>query len=113
MSIPTPEQAQDLVEWAGTTSDAAREIGVPRSTVAHWLNPEPGHARSRAYYAANREAEGERLRRYHAANRERRRAQMRDWYWGLSGVEYNRLRLRERRNKGLKRIEQRRERQEA
>jgi hypothetical protein len=38
MNTPTPEQAQDLIDWAGGKAAAARAIGVKRSTIRYWAN---------------------------------------------------------------------------
>lgn len=43
------------------------------------------------------------------ADRDRRRDAMRDWYENLSGFEYNRLLLRQRRHQSLGRLQTRRE----
>ncbi|MGZ6587119.1 MAG: hypothetical protein ACXVHX_22750 [Solirubrobacteraceae bacterium] len=73
----TPEQARDLAEHFGGNRAAARAIGAHESTVRYWLNPEPKREQARARYD------------------------------GLSGSEYNRLLLRRRRTKALKRRAQR------
>lgn len=88
----TPEQAADVVDWAGDRSAAARAIGVPRSTFVYWLDPEPNLARFRRNYAADPEAKARRNR---------------TWYEALSGLEYNRRLLYMRRVKALHRRAQR------
>jgi hypothetical protein len=65
-----------------------------------WLDPERYRSRQRERYANDPEY------------RERKLERNREWYWNLSGFEYNRLLLRLRRNKGLKRIEQREQRRQ-
>jgi hypothetical protein len=47
MSIPTPEQARDLVAWAGGQGAAARAVGAHPSAFAYWLSPEKRRERSR------------------------------------------------------------------
>lgn len=98
MALLTPDQARDLVRWAGGQSKAADEIGVHRSTLRAWLDPEANRRNVARYYRANAEAE-----------RQRRR----DHYHSLTGLEYNRLLLRIRRNKALKRRAKREQRRAA
>lgn len=91
----TPEQAQDLVKWAGSQHAAGRAIGVHRSTIRGWLYPEENRGNFRRYLAENREAVNSRKRERYAE---------------LPGVDYNRLLLRIRRNKALQRRAQREQR---
>jgi hypothetical protein len=43
----TPDQAGDLVRWAGSQRAAARATGVCQSSISHWLNPEAARRRHR------------------------------------------------------------------
>lgn len=91
----TQEQAADLVEWAGSKNAAAAVAGVPRSTFRYWVNPEPDRARMSRNYVADPEAKC---------------AAMREHYENLTGVEYARKLLRQRRHKALRRKAQREQR---
>lgn len=91
---PTPEQAQDLVEHFGSIRETARALGYARSSIQGWLRPE---------------AARERNARNHRENRESRLAAMRERYYGLSGYEYARTRLLNRRVKALARMRKRNE----
>ena len=84
----TPDQARDLVDHFGGVRAAGRGIGVDNTTVLYWLDPERKRAKERDRYHANPEPRLERQRaRYEA----------------LTGLEYNRLLLRQRRIKALAR----------
>ena len=76
----TPDQAKDLVTWAGSQRAAARAVDVPRTTFQGWLNPEHNRRRLRRRYSE------------------------------LSGADYNALLLRHRRNKALARMAEREQR---
>jgi hypothetical protein len=71
MSIPTPEQAQELVDYFGSSRAAGQAVGVRRGTVWYWLNPEKGRALQRRHYAANPEKRREANRAWREANPER------------------------------------------
>jgi hypothetical protein len=43
----TPEQTQDLIDWAGGERVAAQEIGVHRKMLWRWKNPEASRAEIR------------------------------------------------------------------
>lgn len=74
------EEAHALWDKHGTQRKAAAAIGIPQSTFHGYLHPA------------------------------RRRARDRERYYALSGTEYNRLLLRQRRDKALRRMRQRNER---
>lgn len=80
MSIPTPEQARELVEFFGSQRKAAEAVGYSASTIRNWLDPEKARARDVA-----RAANQEKYRAYHraryAANQEKRLAYHRARYY--------------------------------
>lgn len=78
-----PARCRKLVTACGSQRAAARKIGIPRKTLAHWLEPE------------------------------RDRERFRKWYQDLSGFEYNKLLLRVRRHKAMHRMAERNKRREA
>jgi hypothetical protein len=43
----TPEQAQDLVDWAGSLRAAGRATGVKWETIRYWRTPELSRERDR------------------------------------------------------------------
>lgn len=63
--------------------------------------------RRRRWHAAHREQENEQARRRYAADRERVCEKRRNHYANLSGREYSRVRLMDRRNKALARMAER------
>lgn len=75
--MPTPPQAQDLVDWAGGIRAAGRAVGFAPSSIRRWLRPEDYRALGRRCY-------------------ERK-----------DGLAYNHLLLRHRRNKALGRMAER------
>ena len=90
--IPTPEQARELVEHFGGQRAAARALGVAKSTLRYWLDPEKDRAAARHYRLNNLEKELARSRRY---------------YDNLSWFDRNRKQLQDRRRKALKRMKER------
>ncbi len=93
-----PGEAAALVEREGSISAAARHLGVPRHTLRHWLDPERGRAHMKKWYAANAE---------------RKRKQERERYDAMTGFQYNRMLLVNRRWDALRRRKKRdREREE-
>lgn len=88
------EEAHALWDKHGTQRKAAAAIGIPQSTFHGYLHP----ARRRERYATDE------------AFSERHREHVRERYYALSGTEYNRLLLRQRRDKALRRMRQRNER---
>ena len=113
----TPEQARDLVEWAGGIRPAAREAGIAHSTLVDWLDPEARRERQRAARARDidraRQREREAKRRRRERDPEGTRAYQRRFYRNLSGLAYNALLLRNRRNKALQRRAEREQRRAA
>lgn len=47
MASLKPEQARDLVKHFGSQNEAARQLGIPRTTLQDWLDPIPGRIRKR------------------------------------------------------------------
>lgn len=79
----TPEQARDLVDWAGSQRGAAAAIGVVHSTIQRWLDPEVAERhreRNRTLHReryADPERRERRRRSLRAVNR-RRRVRLKD-----------------------------------
>jgi hypothetical protein len=62
----TPQQARDLIAWAGSQRRAASAVGVPRSTLWTWLYPERNREQSRRWAAENfTHVHQKRLQRYY------------------------------------------------
>lgn len=98
----TPEQARDLVAWAGSQRRAAAVAGVAQSTVFYWLKPEA----RRADYPKSRARQRE---RYQAdpGYRERKLEANRRYYHDEDVIQRNKRLLRTRRIKALQRRAQR------
>lgn len=110
----SPEEARALVEEHGSQAAAARAHGVAGATFRRWLDPEHARELERRWLAKEgvREREREKQRRYAKTDRGReviRRARRRR-YRNLSGPEYNRLLLNQRRWKALRRMAERNQR---
>jgi hypothetical protein len=121
----TPDEAKALVQQYGSQVAAADAIGVPRSTFQFWMhpertlqlkrerrakNPEKERARAREWKRKNAPKRREWERRYRAENEragEKHRQDSRERYWAMSGIEYNRRLLRQRRQSALKRMAKR------
>lgn len=91
----TPDQARQLIEWAGGQRAAAREVGVAQSTVAYWLKPRPW----------TEEQNEKRRDRYRndPTYRERKLTRNRDRYHAENGIQRAQRQLRMRRTKALHR----------
>ncbi len=93
----TPEECQQVIDLAGGIRAAARALDMPRTTFKAWMDPE-----------ANRQ----RVADWYAADPERGREKQRRWFANLSGFEYNRRLLKQRRRKALYRRAKRHQRLE-
>jgi hypothetical protein len=70
----TPEQAQDLVDWAGTNVAAARIAGVGESTIRYWRDPEQKRANSLKHSLTDYRRYPERRKKRVQERRARRKA---------------------------------------
>jgi hypothetical protein len=91
--VLTQAEARAAVERHGGIANAARAIGVHRTTFTHWLDPEKGRANARRWYQKNGDYQREKSRKQ---------------YWEMSGLKLAERRLQIRRIKALKRLEARR-----
>lgn len=92
------DQARDLVEHFGGVRPAARGIGVPRTTLRYWLDPQPTMTRMARNYAEHGEA---------------KRARWREYYWERPSLAHNRHLLQQRRSKARRRRAEREQRRRA
>jgi hypothetical protein len=72
-----------------------------------WRCAVKARAHRLAYHAAHREAELAKFRAYAAAHRAEARERNQKWWWGMSGADYNKRLLRQRRQKALGRRRER------
>lgn len=94
----TEAEAAALVEKYGSQKAAAEAYGVPRHTFRYWLNRGQEQAQRRRRYRENPEPQ---------------RTRARERWENLSGLEYSRRLLQQRRIKALHRMAERKRRQEA
>jgi nicotinamidase-related amidase len=94
--VITPDEAKALVERMGSQTEAARHMGVPRTTFRHWLYPEKGREKARKWYQENKEHKREQSKRQ---------------YWSHTPLELAERRLKIRRIKALHRMAARNRRQ--
>lgn len=109
----TQDEARALVEQHGSQQAAANAIGVPRSTFQYWLDPESHRARCRKRYSADPERFRAQMRESYHADPEVRRARNRERWANLSGPAYAKRLLQMRRQHALRRMAERKRRQEA